>query len=391
MKILIIGGTGAIGSGIAKELIKEKDVNRVQISARHIEKARQLEKELGEKVSVLQLDATEANQLAKAIKGVDVVINCGGPAYKIAIPIVKTVVKEGVNYIDLMDDPDPMMKVLENAELNKAAKKAGITVIVGSGLTPGLSNMLAKYGANKLDKVERIDVSWVFTSVSATGAGAAISEHMFNVMDKGWTYKNRKWVEIQPLVDGKDTQDFLELGKLDVYDIGHPEPIMLPHYVKGVDTVTCKAGMLPPEMLQLYRILSQLRLFGLVPIEVKGGTVMSREFLMKHLAHVPSETWVKLFKLDELEPVFELRVAVAGEKDREKTSYIYNFADVSHETATCIPTALGALLLGRKEVKNKGLFAPEGCLDPDSYIKKVVEKGVVLYETVQGKRELFKP
>lgn len=391
MKVVVIGGTGTIGTGVIRELVKEKDVEWVGLSSRRIDAAKELAKELGDKVSPVQLDVTEIDKLAKVIKGADVILNCSGPYYKLSIPVIKTVVKEGIDYIDLMDDPDSMMEVLRDAKLNRAAKDAGITVIVGLGSTPGLSNLLGKYGATKLENVERIDVSWAFTSVSGTGAGTAVSEHMLHVMNKGWTYIDGKWVEIEPLVDGRDTQDFIQLGKLDVYDIGHPEPIMLPRYIKGVKTVTCKAGMVPCEMLQIYRTLSQLRLFGLTPIDVKGVIITPRDFVMKHLAKVPMETWVKLFKLDEIEPVFELRVAVTGEKDGRKTYYTYNFVDVSHEEGTYIPTALGALVLGRKEVKAKGVFAPEGCINPESFLRKVVEKGVVLYETVQEKRELFKP
>lgn len=391
MKAVVIGGAGTIGSGLVRELVKEKGVEWVRVCDMRLDMAEELAKELGDKVSAVQLDVTKIDKLTKVIKGADVIVNCSGPFYKLSIPVIKTVAKEGIDYIDTMDDPDSMMEVLGDAKLNRAAKDAGITVIVGLGSTPGLSNLLAKYGATRLENVERIDVSWVFTSVSGTGAGAAVSEHMLHVMNKGWTYIDGKWIEIEPLVDGKDTQGFIQLGKLDVYDIGHPEPIMLPRYIEGVKTVTCKAAMVPCEMLQIYRTLSQVRLFGLTPVNVKGVTITPREFVMKHLSNVPMETWVKLFKLDELEPVFEIRVAVTGEKDGRKTHYTYNFVDVSHEEGTYIPTTLGALLLGRKEIKAKGVFAPEGCINPEPFLRKVVEKGVVLYETVQEKRELFKP
>lgn len=393
MKIAVLGGAGTIGSGVIKELVAEKEIERVyacEIKAR-LDKAEELAKELGPKVSATTVDVRDTDNLAKVIKGVDVVINCAGPFYKLAVPVIKTAAKIGVNYVDIMDDPDSMIMVLDDTELFRAAKDSGTTIIVGLGSTPGLSNMLAKYGASKLDTVDRIDVSWVFTSVSGTGAGGAVSEHMLHVMNKGWTFRDGKLVETEPLVDGREIQDFVELGKLEVYDIGHPEPIMLPRYIKGVKNVTCKTGMLPYEMFHMYQVFSRLGFFGLTQEELKGAAVSPREFVKQHLANVPMETMVKLFKLDELAPVFELRVAVAGQKDSGKTTYIYGFADVYHESETYIPPSLAALLIGRKEIKGRGVFAPEGCIEPESFLRKVVEKGVPLYEAVHGSRALFKP
>jgi len=391
MKVVVVGGTGTIGSGVAKQLAKEKDVEWVHLTSRSLDKAKEAAKKIGNKVSGVELDIFKKDQLAKVVKKADVVVNCSGPYHKVAIPVISTIVEQGVNYIDIMDDPDAMIKVLDDSKFHKKAKDAGVTVIVGLGSTPGLSDILGKYGATKLEKVDRIDVTWAFTSVSGTGAGGALSEHLLHVMDRGWTYKDGKWVETKPLVDGKDTQDFLQLGRLDVYDIGHPEPIMLPRHVKGVKAVTCKTGMIPSEMIQTYRTLTELGLLGLTPVDIKGTSITPREFMLKQLPTVPMETFVKLFKLDEIEPIFELRVAVDGEKEGEEASFIYNFVDVSHEEATVVPTALGALWLGRGQVKIKGLLPPEGCIDSERFLKEVVENGVVIYESYKGKRELFKP
>jgi len=393
LKVAVLGGSGTIGSGVIKELAKEKDVASIQacdIKTRlHI--AEELAKELGDKVSFAPVDIRDSESLTIVLKEADVVINCAGPFYKLAIPVIRTAAAIGVNYVDIMDDPDSMMTVLDDSELFRTARDAGVTIIVGLGSTPGLSNVLAKYGSSKLDKVDRIDVSWVFTSVSGTGAGGAVSEHMLHVMNRGWSFRDGKLVEIEPLVDGKETQDFVELGQLDVYDIGHPEPVMLPHYITGVKHVTCKAGMLPFEMLQIYSVLSQLKFFAVTEEQVRNVAMTPREFTKQHLANIPMETLVKLFKLDELAPVFELRVAVTGEKDGGKMTQTYGFVDVCHETETYIPPSLGALLIGRKAIKDKGVFAPEGCIDPEPFLRTIVEKGVPLYESVRRKHDLFKP
>jgi saccharopine dehydrogenase (NAD+, L-lysine-forming) len=304
--------------------------------------------------------------------------------------VIEAIAEIGVPYIDPMDDPDSMRQILEDKDLDKTAKKSGVPLVLGLGSTPGLSNLLAKLGADRLDEVHKVDVSWAFTSVSGTGAGAAVSDHMFHVMDKGWTYRNGKLISIEPLVDGREKQEFMQLGSIKVYDIGHPEPVMLPYAIEGVGEVTCKAGMVPNEMLLIYQTLSKIGFFGLTPVEIKGVSIAPREFLTRHLNNVPMDVWMRLFKFDEFEPIFELRVAVQGEKNGKKKHYLFDFADVAHENGTYTPLALGALMLGRGEIKEAGVFTPESCIDPKPFLRKIIKKGIIPYEIVKGKPESLK-
>lgn len=53
-----------------------------------------------------------------------------------------------MNYVSICDDYDAAAAFLE---LDDDAKKAGVTAITGVGWTPGITNMLARMGADRFD------------------------------------------------------------------------------------------------------------------------------------------------------------------------------------------------------------------------------------------------
>jgi len=391
MKVAVLGGAGTIGRGVISELAGYDEVESIkacEIESRFKE-AKKVEKKVGDKVSATVVDILDPKLLNSVLKDTDLVINCAGPFFKLAPPAIRAAVGLGIAYIDIMDDPDPMRKILEEEELARTARDSGALVIMGLGSTPGLSNILAKYCANKLQTVERVDISWAFTSPSSTGAGGAVSEHMLHVMNKGWTYKNGQLVDIKPLVDGKAEQEFAELGILEVYDIGHPEPVMVPRGIKGVKEVTTKAGMVPMEMLQIYQVLSKLGMMRTEREQVGNCQHSPREMLKARLSNIPMEELFDYFKLSEYPPIFELRVEVNGEGPLGETSYVTGFVDVHHEMETYVPPSLAAVMIANEKISDSGIFTPEEIIDPAPFLKKVADKGVPLYEWVRGKRSMF--
>jgi len=380
MRVLVLGGVGEIGSEIVRAVAEADDVAEVHIGDILIDKAKKLAEDVGEKASAIYVDVTDHEKLVNTMKNFDVVTSCVGPFYRFGVPVVRAAVEAGVNYIDIMDDPDPTREILDDATLNKTAKDAEAIVIIGLGSTPGLVNVLAKYGASKLDETDEISVAWAYTTASG-GASFAVMAHMFHVTcGQALTYKDGLWVKVTPLVNGRETLDFRELGNIDVYHVGHPEPVTIPRYIK-CKAASCKMGVVPQDVLIVYRVLAQLELTSRNPIKFKDILIAPRDFIMTSLAQLPLETHRKIFKFDQVEPIFECRVAVKGSKGEENAQYIYRFSDVDHAQPTYVPAAVATLMLGRGEVKSKGVSAPEGCIEPESFLKEVIDRGVTLFET----------
>ena len=151
MRVLVIGGTGSMGQGVARDLIKQRQIAAVILGDKNTALNRLQQKlQTSDKISLAKIDVNNHNSMVDAIKKVDVVINCAGPFYKTAVAVAKAAVEAKVNYIDICDDYEAT-EILFASNIDKAAKDADIIVLTGMGSDPGTNNVLVKWYADKLE------------------------------------------------------------------------------------------------------------------------------------------------------------------------------------------------------------------------------------------------
>ena len=75
-----------------------------------------------------------------------------------------------------------------------------------------------------------------------------------------------------------------------------------------------------------------------------------------------------------------LKVIVKGEKDGRKITYT---ADMAGRMApgTGLPAAMAALMFFDGNVTRKGVVAPEGCIDPEVFLKAFIGKGARIHQS----------
>src|SRR5512137_1807397 len=147
MEAFVVGGTGGMGQGVARDLIKQEQIKKVVLGDINIDPGRVQEKlRASEKVSLRRIDVNDHEGLVKVIRGADVVINTAGPFYKTAVAVARAAVEGKVNYIDICDDYEAA-EILFASDIDNAAKEAGITVLTGMGSDPGTNNVLVKWYA----------------------------------------------------------------------------------------------------------------------------------------------------------------------------------------------------------------------------------------------------
>ena len=209
-KIIALGGAGHIGSCGVRELVKRAPEIEVVIADYDLEKAQMLVAEVGGKASAAQIDATDFKSLVQLIKGAEVVVSTVGPYYRFGEQVVKAAIAAKTPVVDICDDGDATEQILA---LDGEAKKAGISVIVGMGCTPGITNLMAKRGADKLDSVDDIDTSWGWTSIDPKMTGSAIIEHYFHaVTGEIITYRDGKWIKIPACSNPKSIEFIQPIG-----------------------------------------------------------------------------------------------------------------------------------------------------------------------------------
>ncbi len=357
MKAVVLGGAGVMGSYASIYLAKSGVFSNVTIADLNEERGKELAKQYG--MDFVKLDATNEESLKEAIKGVTVVINAVGPFYKFALPILKTVIKEGINYVDICDDYDVTKKLLEMDEM---AKSSGTAAIIGLGASPGITNVAAGYGASQMEEVESIKI-YVTRSIREE-AGGAIPYHMMHAwLGNVPAYLNGRYEMKKGLRDGKESVKFPEpFGELDVYYFGHPETITLPRYINAKN-VECKGNFTPPIFRDFLVSLDEMGFLsdekldiGISPIDFLASFIQKKVKSMMNM-NVPEGGAVV--------------VAIKGKKNGKDMAYTFSGIARMRE-ATATPAAIAAIMMARNEIDFKGVRAPEAAVQPKKFINEMM-------------------
>jgi saccharopine dehydrogenase-like NADP-dependent oxidoreductase len=371
MKALVLGGTGGMGQGVARDLIKQEQITKVTLGDINTDPNRVQEKlRASEKVSLIRIDVNDHKGMVSAIKDVDVVINCAGPFYKTAVAVAKAAVEAKVNYIDICDDYEAA-EILFASDIDKAAKEAGITVLTGMGSDPGTNNVLVKWYANKLDRVDEIYLYWVVSIAELAGAAWDHSLHM--TLGKIPQYFDGKLQHVEG-GGGEETEKFLDpLGECLISYVGHPQPITIPRYIKDVKKVVIKGALIPLWVDRLIKEQKETGLLSKEPIDVKGEKVVPYDLTLKLWEEIPKNR-------DNGPAASGLKVIVKGERKGKLVTYT---ADIVGRMApgTGLPASIAALMMDTGEVTVKGVVAPEGCIDPDKFLAELLKRGAKIHQT----------
>ena len=363
MRIIVLGGAGDMASRAVRELAAEPDVQAVTVADRNLPAAEDLALELGDQVRAKWVDADDPETLVEAIRGHDAAASGIGPFYRYEAKVAQAAIDAGVPYVSLCDDYDGTQAVLE---LDETAKAAGVTVLTGLGWTPGLSNLLARKGAEAFDLVDEVNVSW--GSSASDSDGYAVILHTLHIFS-GWVPSFQKGHLVNvPAGSGKEVVLFpAPVGRVNCYHLGHPEPVTLPRFLPNLRTVTLKGGLSEQPLNDLAIWLARLRL---------TDTPAKKDVL----GQIIKATLPVLSKLGEAEdPCSAVRVDVGGWRDGVYGEVSYGAAAHMPEL-TGLPLAVGALMLARGEVRMPGVVAPEACLEVEPFLGELERRGIRIEE-----------
>jgi len=373
MRILVLGGAGLMGEEIVNQLISRSDV-QITVADAAANKLAKLSERLGSRVDTAVVNVDDSSGLVSEMKKADAVVSAVGPYYKYATKIIESSIAAHVNMVDIDDDFDA---TLASLKIDAQAKKAGVTVIIGCGASPGVTNIMARYGADKLDKVDEIRLYWAESATDPAGPAAMI--HWFHITSgEVPMYINGDWVNVKGLSEPEVVEFMPPLGKLEVCYTGHAEPVSLPRFIKGVKDVTIKGAVFPSRMLDVYKTLSELGFGSAETFNLPDGySIPVRELSVRLLRALPR--FAPQFFLDLYNEEMAryagcagaTKVVVSGQKDGDPTRYTYDLMTDSVRTGTATPAAVAALLLARGEVSKRGVMAPEGAFSPASFLKEL--------------------
>lgn len=403
MKALVFGGTGRIGSAVAWDLARYGGVETVGIVGRNHGSLQKTVEWIGsERVSGHVLDISDRRAAQRLMQEYDVGV-IALPDRKSSYTAVESAIGAGLNVVDILEEyhrrPDPYetedleipagTSLEEYGEsLHQQAQDRGVTLLDGMGFAPGLSNVTLGEGIRKVQAegaVARVGgipnpqaaarhplkymITWSF--------GHVLREYMVKVR----VIQDGKIAEVEA-TSGRESFRFQECGK-DVRlecAITPGMPSFL--HTQNLQSFAEKTIRWPGHW-QAIDALKDCGLLDLEPFTFEGMKVRPRDFF---LALVEP----RLRPLPGSEDVCVMWNTASG-KEKRADYFMWAKADSGHGISamarvTGFSAAIGARLLGKGAIREKGVLAPEDAVKGEVYrnfMRELEKRGIIVVESVK--------
>ena len=165
MRILILGGAGLMSTGTARDLLSNlsSGITQVVVADSNSDRLAALVKSLPDsRLQTRVLDVTDHAALLSLLAECDLCIN-GVPTFAGYQMTIFDACREAKRpYVDY--GGMGVYTVRQKAEHTKW-KAAGVTAVIGLGSDPGLSNIICRAVADRLEHIDRINLYWAATKI----------------------------------------------------------------------------------------------------------------------------------------------------------------------------------------------------------------------------------
>lgn len=362
-------GAGAMGSAAAVLLARHPEVELIVLD---VDRARA--ERVGARAGAegRGFDAG-SGELDSALKEVQAVAAC--LPYKLNLQVMEAALSAGCNYADL---GGLFHTTLEQWKLHDRFSEAGVAAVMGIGSAPGLTNVLAKQGADRLDTVSSIDLVDGAIDRSADGGAFAVPYSVETVLDEftlpAMVFEGGTMKEV-PAGSGVTEWDFPEpLGTLPAMYTLHSEAATLARTIPGVRDVKWRLA-LPRAVHEGFAFLVSIGMAGAESVGTPGGPAIPRDVLAAVLSAMPVPD-------GEPHDVEYLDVRVTGTKDGAPAVHraLAKFEPSAEGLSggafgTAIPIAVSVRWMAEGRIA-PGVHPPETAFDPEEMIAELAREGV---------------
>jgi lysine 6-dehydrogenase len=380
MKVVVLGA-GLMGKEVARDLIKNSKVECVFLGDIDVKIAQNFVDSLNtDKIEVVELHAERDDSLMEVISKGNIVVNA--LFYSFNERVARAAIAAGVHSVDLGGHIGGVTEKI--LDLDEEAKAKGVTIIPDLGVAPGMVNILAGYGASKLDEVESIKL---FVGGIPTEPKPPL--HYTRVFSLDGVFDH--YTEPSKVILKGKLQEVPSLSGVEpIYfkDFGVLEAFYTSGGISTLDKTFPNVQTLEYKTIRYkghaekFKLLADLGFLDASnKVEVEDQEVSVRP--------VVREALKKKLELGTKPDAVLLRVIVAGEKAQQQVTYEFEMVvrkDMTiNETAMARATAntisVVAQMIGEDKITERGVFAPESIVPGDIYIQEMAKRGVVIKET----------
>ena len=335
-------------------------------------------------VDVLDLQAT-----SRLLRGAFAVIN--SVQYEYNLHVMKAALRAGSHYLDLGGLFHMTRKQLK---LDSKFKKAGLTAILGIGAAPGITNVLARFAADQLDRVREIHIR--LGSIDETkviNPPPLASSYSIQTILEEFSYPpavftRGKFRFVEPMSGEEEVIFPAPVGRQYPMCTIHSEVATLPltYKSKGIREVSFKIAF-DRDFTEKIRFLRDIGLAAEKAVTVKGVQVAPRDLLIRLIRtlHKP----VTRGPLKEYEVI---RVVVKGKKDGKAQTWVVDCHtrgmprwSIGLDIDTGSPPSIAAQMLAAGEIKARGAVPAEVAIEPKLFFAELKKRNMeVRYRRSHG-------
>jgi len=333
------------------------------------------------RLEAVEVSVQNHSELVKVLRDASAVMSA--VPYYYNPQIARAAIEVAVPMCDLGGD---IVAVQEMRRLSGEAKAAGVSIIPDCGLAPGMNNILAVYGMERLDEPHSVEIRCGgLPQIPRPPLGYRL---VFNLEGMLNNYFGKAYV----LRKGKVTEieTFSELE-----EIRFPNPLgTCEAFVTAGATSTCPwtfEGRLQSYDYKTvryaghYEKIKLLRDLGLLeprPVLIKGTSVAPRDLFVKVVGD--------RIAFPEDRDLVVLRVICRGRKNRrpaELTLDMLEYYDPATgfsamERTTGFSTGIVAAMLARGEIRDKGVVPLETSVPAGPFVKELHRRGMAVREKI---------
>jgi saccharopine dehydrogenase-like NADP-dependent oxidoreductase len=393
MRVLIVGA-GGVGSALTTICARRAAFEHIVVADLDASRAgRAAATANSDRVTSTRVDASERLDVVElaVTAAADVIVNACDPRFN--PPIFEAAFEAGCHYLDMamhLSSPhptDPYNQVgvsLGAAQFaaSEAWAERGLLALVGMGVEPGFSDVVARYAADHLfSTIHEIGVR--------DGSDLVIEGFAFAPTFSIWTTieeclnppiiyeRDRGWFTTAPFSEPEMFVFPDGIGELKCVNVEHEEVLLMPRWI-DVDRVTFKYG-LGDEFLDVLATLHKLGLDSTKPVTVRGVDVSPRDLVAAVLPN-PAGLGDRM----RGRTCAGSLVTGIGVDGRPRSTYLYQvvdnewtMAEFGHQAVvwqTAVHPAVALEMLATGEWKGEGVKGPEA-FSADPFLPLLAEHG----------------
>ena len=371
----MLGGTGNIGRWVVRDLFDFSDCEIV-VAGRDITEAKKYVRSFhSQRVKSVAVNVSNISQTARVLNGADVVVN--GVLYYYNLHVMRACLKAGVHYVDLGGLFHMTRKQLK---LHSMFKKKGLIGVLGCGATPGITNVMAAYGARAFDSVEEVHISFGDADFTHYDQPFVLPYTMHTLFDeftkKPAVLHHGRLRFVAPRSGETEIAFPAPVGKQKGFYSLHSELATLPQAF-GLKECSFRVTfdekfIAEIEFLIDAGLASDAKVNGIAPRDVTARIM---------------DQWLprKGTKINDVE---YLRVEMKGRrKGRGKKSVLYcktmankkyNIPAGTYDTA--VPASIVAQMIMSGEIADHGVMAPEACINPEMFFAELKKRRINVFQ-----------